>query len=640
MTGFSFRQWGLGVKLSVLASLTVAALFLLFTLSLTRTAGEQMRALTLEDMSSQVQGVEDMITMYDSSLKAEVSSYTQLFTSFMSPAFSLQTTGDQTVLKAGDSVLNDNTAIPDDFFARTGAISTLFMRQGDDFIRITTSLKKEDGSRASGTKLDRQSAAYRAVMAGNVYKGLATLFGKKFITQYQPVKDQAGKIIGIAFVGVDITPQFAEMRRTILSKKIGKSGYFFVLDAGQGNSRGQYLFHPRAEGQTPGWDAGVRDQVLGTPHGTLEYQDSSLQAGSGTQVMVYKALPAWGWVLAGTADEDEIMAHITHSRNLFLGIGVVLVGLFAVLFMLVTRNWLSRPLEEVVKVAEQYAEGNLSASLSTTRQDEVGRMMTAMDGIGRGLARIVLQVREAAVEINHSTASLAADSENITGQISRQASSLEETSASMEQLTATVQQNADNVSEAMKLVRQTESAAQSGGEAVTSAVSTMSDIKAASQRIADITSVIESIAFQTNILALNAAVEAARAGEHGKGFAVVAAEVRALAQRSAKSVKEIETLIAESLDKVEQGNRISMQTHEAMNDILSRVQQVRMIVSDIDVASHEQSAGIGQVNIAIVQIGQATQENAILVSSSEETAAALNQKGQHLKKLVSMFRLD
>ncbi|QCR37769.1 methyl-accepting chemotaxis protein [Nissabacter sp. SGAir0207] len=640
MTALSFRRWGLGVKLSVLASVTFAVIFLLFTLSLTRTAGNQLKDLTLSDMENQVTGVEDMITMYDASLTSEVSSYTQLFASFIPTRFSLQSQEGKTVMKSGDIVLNDNTAIPEDFLSRTGAISTLFMREGDDFLRITTSLKKEDGSRAMGTRLDRQSGAYRAVMAGETFKGLATLFGKQFITQYQPIKDESGKIIGIIFVGVNITPQFNQMRDTILGKRIGESGHFFVLDASQSSSRGQYLFHPTAEGRAPAWSGDTLTQVLAQPRGTLTYQDDDLPAGSGDQVLVYHALPAWGWVVAGTADEREILAGVTHSRNLFLGIGVVLVLLFAALFMTITRNWLSRPLEEVVKVAEEYAAGNLSATLSTQRQDEVGRMMTAMAGIGRGLARIVAQVREAAVEINQSTASLAADSENITGQISRQASSLEETSASMEQLTATVQQNAENVSEAMKLVRQTESAAQNGGEAVTAAVSTMGDIKHASQRIADITTVIESIAFQTNILALNAAVEAARAGEHGKGFAVVAAEVRALAQRSAKSVKEIEALIAESLEKVEQGNRISAQTHEAMNDILSRIQQVRTIVSDIDIASHEQSAGIGQVNIAIVQIGQATQENAALVGNSEETASALNQKGQHLKKLVSMFRLD
>lgn len=308
--------------------------------------------------------------------------------------------------------------------------------------------------------------------------------------------------------------------------------------------------------------------------------------------------------------------------------------------MLVVRRWLSRPLREVINVAEHYAAGNLQVSLSTARQDEVGQLMQAINGIGNGVQKIVMQVRLASGEIAQGTNALAADSEEISAQINKQASSVEETSASMEQLAATVEQNAENISQAQRLVSTTAQAVHRGGSTVTHAVATMNDIRSASQRIAAITHVIESIAFQTNILALNAAVEAARAGEHGKGFAVVAQEVRALAARSASAVKEIDQLIADTLNKVTEGHQLSEQTRREMESIITHIDQINLLVTEIDSASHEQSAGIGQVNIAMVQIGEATHINAERVSRSEQTAHDLRGKGQHLNELVSLFRLS
>ncbi|QZN94968.1 methyl-accepting chemotaxis protein [Symbiopectobacterium purcellii] len=631
----SFRHWGLGIKLSAIASLSVAVLFLVFTLSLTRSAGDQLKSLTLHDMQSQVTGVTDMITMYDAGLQAEVGNYSTLFASFLPTQYSIDTTqrvpygdGSQPTLKAGDTQLNVNTAIVDDFLSRTGAISTLFVRDGDDFVRTTTSLKKEDGTRAIGTRLDRESAAYTSIMKGGTYSGLAPLFGKQYITQYTPIKDTSGQIIGIQFVGIDITREFTQMQQRILEKRIGEDGHFFVINAKKGNELGNYLFHPTRANQRPDWSEGTLNQILATHDGTLEYRDNSLSPNEQEQVMVFQAVPQWGWVIVGTLSKSSLLANITHTRNLFLAGGALLTLIFAVFFMLLTRQWLSRPLEEVVKVAEQFSAGNLQATMTTQRNDEVGRLIGTINGIGQGLTRIVAQVRASAEEISE--------------QISRQASSVEETSASMEQISATVRQNADNVSSVRQLAEESANAAQHGSERVSDSdsVSTMSDIKDSSQRISDITSVIESIAFQTNILALNAAVEAARAGEHGKGFAVVAAEVRALAQRSATAVKEIETLINESLEKIEAGYRISAKTQSAMDDLLQRIHQLSTIINEIDTASREQSTGIEQVNIAVVHIGQATQKSTELVSNSEFTAQGLRQKGHHLTELVSVFQIN
>ncbi|MCU5773632.1 Cache 3/Cache 2 fusion domain-containing protein [Erwiniaceae bacterium BAC15a-03b] len=642
MIRLSLSRWSLGVKLSVLTSLSVAVLFFILTLSLTHNAAKQLQSLTLDNMQNQVAGIGDMAGMFNATLSEEVGNYTRLFQSFLPKTFSRDNNqrvavGSESTptLRAGLKTLNLDEGTVDDFLERTGAISTIFVRSGDDYIRVATSLRKEDGSRAMGTKLDRSSPAWALANQSQTFSGLATLFGKRYITQYQPVKDATGEVIGILFVGVDITSQFNLMREKVLNKTLGDSGYFSVINGAAGKSQGQYLFHSTLEGKNPDWSATDQQRLLQEKQGTMEIRN---QHGE-TEIVAWQQLPGWNWIITGDISKASLLAPINATRNTFLLVGLALVLLFALSFVWVTRRWLSKPLQQVITLAEHYAAGNLRATLQTRRQDEVGQLITAINGIGDGLERIVSQVRHAAEEISHGTDAIAASSSTISEQISRQASSMEETSASMEQLGATVEQNADNVSQALTLVAEAASAVHHGGSTVTRSVNTMSAIKVSSQSIADITHVIESIAFQTNILALNAAVEAARAGEHGKGFAVVAAEVRGLAQRSAQAAKEIDSLIEDSISKVTEGHKLSEQTREAMDNIVTRIDQVKALMGEIDVASHEQSAGIGQVNIAMSQIGQATHHNTEMVARSEQTAAELSQKGHHLTHLVSVFSL-
>jgi len=637
-----FRRAGLGTKLSLLTGLSVATLFLLFTFLLSYNTSQKLESLAIEDLHNQSTGVVDMVQMFNTSLTEEVESYTRLFTTFLPQPLSLdvsqpRTINGQTVplLKGGDTELHENNTTPDDFLNRTGAISTLFVRNGDDFVRVATSLRKENGDRAIGTVLDHASPAWAVVTKGEVYRGLALLFGKRYITQYQPVKDAGGQVIAIIFVGVDITHSWNVMREKILSRRLGESGHFFVLDRSNGKNHGQYLFHSAEEGRLPTWENEVQQQLLGDDSGTLERQS----ADGRTLIMAWTPLPGWNWTIVGEVDKTVLLADVTSMRDRFLLAGVVLSALFAMLFVFIIRRWLTRPLRDVIGLAEQYAAGDLRATLPATRQDEVGQLINAINGIGGGLQKIVLQVREAAGDIHLGTNALAADTGEISEQINKQASSVEETSASIEQLAASVQQNAANMEQTQQLVGETSRAVHQGGETVSNAVSTMDDIREASKRIEAITRVIEGIAFQTNILALNAAVEAARAGEHGKGFAVVAQEVRALAARSANAVKEIEQLIGDTLSKVSEGHALSEQTRQAMDSIIEHIDNINQLVTEINHASREQSAGIGQVNLAMTHIGEASHINADRVSRSEQTAQVLRGKGSHLTDLVSLFRL-
>jgi methyl-accepting chemotaxis protein len=652
MEFLSLRRLSVGARLAMLSCALVASIFAVFTWAVTRSAGAQINEQVLTRIADKDRSIADTIALFDKALSAEVSRSMTLFESFLPKNFAVDDTqkidiaGTATpTFKAGDKVLNLDFSIPDQFLAQSGAIATVFARSGDDFVRVTTSLKKQDGSRAIGTLLDRKGPAYAPVLAGRTFTGLAPLFGKRYITQYKPIVDASGRVIGALFVGVDVDEQIRSVEDGIRKMKIGDSGYYFVMNASNGAERGKFIVHPAAGGQNADDHDAPYRQMLDAKEGNLAYAsaDATLGEHDATDKYVsFVTVPEWQWLLGGIAKRDEVMAEVNATRTRFLLIGFTLVGLFVVLFLLAVRRLVSRPLEEAAKASERFAAGDLSVRVAAAgrgRSDEIGRLMQSIDGIGEGLARIVAQVRSAAADMTHGTAQIASGSGDIAARVATQASSLEQTAASMEELTSTVQQNAGHAAQANTLVSNASAAAVDGGRAVERVVSTMGEISQSSKKIADITSVIEGIAFQTNILALNAAVEAARAGEHGKGFAVVASEVRALAQRSAAAAKEIDQLIAASSAQVESGYRIAEEASVTMRSIVERVSQVQTIIGEISVASREQSGGIEQVNLAVTQIGEATQQNAALVVEAERAAAELREQADRLSDAVSVFKL-
>lgn len=266
-----FIRTGLGAKLSLLTGISVAALFLLFTFLMSNKASQLQETLAMEDLRNQTTGVVSMVEMFNSSISEEVESYTRLFSSFLpqplavDPQQRREISGiDVPLFKGGDIELHNNNAIADDFLQRTGAIATIFVRSNSDFVRVATSLRKEDGERAIGTRLEKTSPAFTSIMKGEVYRGQALLFGKRYITQYQPVKDASGNVIAILFVGVDISRSWDVMRSKILDHKLGDNGHIFVLDRNEGDDYGSYLFHDTEEGKRPQWDENDLQTLLKT----------------------------------------------------------------------------------------------------------------------------------------------------------------------------------------------------------------------------------------------------------------------------------------------------------------------------------------------------------------------------------------
>ena len=335
---------------------------------------------------------------------------------------------------------------------------------------------------------------------------------------------------------------------------------------------------------------------------------------------------------------EEVRRSIVSAQLLMAVLGALGLVLGVLFAWWITRS-ITRPLGEAVQVARTVAAGDLGSQIRVASRDETGQLLQALKDMNDSLTRIVHEVRNGADAMATATSQIAAGNIDLSARTEEQASALEETAASMEQLSATVKNNDTSSSHASQLAESAASVAAKGGDLVGKVVHTMEAIDGSSKRIADIIGLIDGIAFQTNILALNAAVEAARAGEQGRGFAVVAAEVRSLAGRSAEAAKEIKALINESVSNVTAGSTLVEQAGSTMDEIVVHVRRVADLMRETNVATHEQAAGIAQVNQAIGQMDQVTQQNAALVEEAAAAAQSLEHQAKHLVDVVSVFRL-
>lgn len=645
---------GIGIKLSLSNFILIAALVSVLISVIGYTVSSAIEQRAVREMTTRNELLKDLITTSDQDLHERVQQLAKGFQTMIpqpievtSHAVTLDGITAPLMFAYGETINSDNSIV-DSFTKITDTVATIFVKSGDDYIRISTSLLDQNQNRHVGTKLEHSNPAYAALSAGEKYMGLATLFGREYMTHYTPLKDDQGEIIGATFIGIDFSNFLTTLKGAISEFSVGETGYYYVLNSAPGPQYGELVTHPTLEGQNVLniQDANGRSfikELMELREGTMLYpwQDQHNQSSKVDEKMVaFTHYAPWEWIIVGGTYTTEYTKEINALITRFALLGLIILLVVSALWYGLIQRMIVRPITRMNSVAETIATGDLTAAIQVTREDEIGQLMGTINKITRDLTRVVAHVRTDSYSVAAASSQIAQANVDLSARTENQASALSQTAASMEELEVTVRQNADSASTANQLATQARNVAERGGQVVADVVDTMQGINTSSHKIAEIVSVIDGIAFQTNILALNAAVEAARAGQHGRGFAVVATEVRSLSARSATAAQEIRTLIDSSVQQVENGTALVHRAGTTMSEIVSSIRHVTDIMNEISAASLEQQTGVGQIAQAVNQMDQATQQNAALVEQMTAAANSLRQQSDDLVETVSVFRIE
>jgi len=584
-----------------------------------------------EHLASEARLLADQLSTFHGTLRESTQRLSGLFEKRFSAGLSVQ--ADQPVAVAGvqtpslylgKALLNNNFDGVDEFKQMSGGVATVFVRSGDDFIRISTSLTKQDGSRAIGTVLDRQGPAYSRVVGGQTYIGRAVLFDRSYMTQYSPVRDAGGKVIAVLFIGFDYTAaqnaQFDNLKRF----RIGQTGSLALLD------EQKHWLVPPAGVQAPDQSVAVMLDLAKTPGKGRFWSDKHEDFYS-----VSVPFDGGPWAVVASMPKAEIRA-VTWS----VGTRLVIGSLLAMLLAVGATVWLLRsklaPLSDLVRQAEALGAGDLSARLNVASHDEIGQLARSFNQMGEALSTMVSHIRKASEEVNGRAQALSGLSGGAYEGMEQQSGEITSMAGAVEEFSATSLNIADNMGNTERMAQENAQQTRIGRNSMAQASSSLEHIATAlnstatvintlgqrSQEIGGIVGVITSIAEQTNLLALNAAIEAARAGEQGRGFAVVADEVRNLASRTRQATDEISGMI-QSIQQ-ETGNAISTmeQGNALMQEGLSRNADVASALARID----EQSRSAGQQFAAITTATQEQSSTATLLSSNLQSIALANSE--------------
>ncbi|KMY01646.1 chemotaxis protein [Pseudomonas syringae KCTC 12500] len=617
----------LGIALAVILAVVISG----STLFALRSLDASNLVIREEHMSSEARLLADQLNTFHSTLRDSTQRLSGLFEKRFAAGLSLQ--ADKPVTVAGtstpglflrDAALNNDFTEVDEFRSMTAGVATIFVRSGDDFIRISTSLSKQDGTRAIGTVLDRKGAAYERLIAGQSYVGKAVLFDRYYMTQYSPVRDSSGKIIAALFVGFDYTDAQKTQFDNLKNFRIGSTGSLALLD-----DKGTWLVPPAGVKSLDGAAKSVAE--LASKPGKAQFWDD----GDDNYYSVGQPFAGGPWTVIASMPRKEI-SEVTWHVGTQLAIGSLLAMIIAVISAIWLLRSKLRPLSELVRQADALGAGDLSVRLNVTSNDEIGQLSGSFNKMSEALSSMVAHIRTAAQEVSTRANALSGLSGGAFEGMEQQSGEITSMAGAVEEFSATSMNIADNMGNTERLAQDNAQQTRIGRTSMEEASSSLQQIATSlsstakvidtlgqrSQEIGSIVGVITSIADQTNLLALNAAIEAARAGEQGRGFAVVADEVRSLASRTREATDEISGMIA-SIQQ-ETGNAIStmQQGNTLMQEGLSLNAKVASALAQID----EQSRSAGHQFAAITTATQEQSSTATMLSSNLQSIAMANSE--------------
>ncbi|MDS4076579.1 MAG: methyl-accepting chemotaxis protein [Candidatus Accumulibacter sp.] len=574
----------------------------------------------------------------------------------------------------GAALVNNDSVWLDRFLAETRTVASVFVRDGDDFVRIASSVKDGAGKRAVGTVLDRNQAVYRRLIAGEGYHGSTQLFGRQHYARYQPISE-AGRVIGFIAIALDITEDIEKLKERLKAVRIGETGYVFILNSRDGTPEyGQFVTHPTLEGKigidlTDANKRPIFKEMLEKKHGFIRYEWQRAGATSTSpSILAFTPFEPLGWIIASRADQEELSKGVVAVELTVLVVGGVLLLLLPLLVFLTTRRLVTQPLAELQGFCTELEQRrDLTMSLKTHANDEVGQTVGAVHRLMQTLRGAFAEILARVEQLDAAARRLSGAAQDTAANSGKASDAANGIAASVEELSVGIGQIADSAGEAVRLSQAAGEDSRNGGAIILRATSEMNAIAGTmhstsaaigalgeeSKNISGIVSVIKDLAGQTNLLALNAAIEAARAGEQGRGFAVVADEVRKLAERTTKATEEIARMTAaidakahdavsamtEAMGQIEQGSALATEAGAAINGIQNGAEQVVAVVRQITESLAETSAASQNMANMTERVAHVAEESNHAAQQSRQSAEDLVRLGEEVQVTVSQFRI-